>query len=133
MQTFLPYPSFMESAKSLDKRRLNKQKVEANQILKALRSGGGWSNHPATRMWRGYESALCFYRDIITLECINRGMANTMPFSSISELNPLVFPKWLGNPDFHTSHRSNLLRKDPIFYGRFGWKEPSNLPYVWPV
>ena len=43
------------------------------------------------------------------------------------------YPKWLGNEAFHASHRSNLLRKDSIHYGQFGWTEPHNLPYVWPV
>ena len=33
----------------------------------------------------------------------------------------------------HASHRSNLLRKDPEFYGKYGWTEPDNLEYIWPV
>ena len=33
----------------------------------------------------------------------------------------------------HASHRSNLLRKDPEHYMQFGWTEPPDLPYVWPV
>jgi hypothetical protein len=33
----------------------------------------------------------------------------------------------------HDSHRSNLLRKDPQWYGQFGWTVPDDLPYVWPV
>src|SRR3546814_11842397 len=44
---------------------------------------------------------------------------------------PPVMPPWLGNAAFHASHRSNLLRKDPGFYGRYGWPEPPDLPYVW--
>ena len=40
---------------------------------------------------------------------------------------------WLGNDIFHASHRSNLLRKMPEYYSEFGWKEPDNLPYYWPV
>lgn len=42
-------------------------------------------------------------------------------------------PTWLGNEDFHAAHRSNLLRKDHVWYGIFGWTEPDDLPYVWPV
>jgi hypothetical protein len=37
----------------------------------------------------------------------------------------------LGREDFHESHRSNLLRKDPDHYYKFGWTEPTNLEYVW--
>jgi hypothetical protein len=36
MQTFLPLPDFIESAKVLDYKRLGKQRVEAWQILKAI-------------------------------------------------------------------------------------------------
>jgi len=42
-------------------------------------------------------------------------------------------PLWLGNEELHASHRSNLLRKAPLWYGQFGWTEPDDLPYIWPV
>lgn len=54
MQTFLPYPSFRESAKCLDNKRLGKQRVECIQIIKAINNPKyGWQNHPAVKMWRG--------------------------------------------------------------------------------
>lgn len=45
MQTFLPYEDYEESAKSLDYRRLGKQRVETYQLLKVLADqavGKGW-------------------------------------------------------------------------------------------
>ena len=48
MQTFLPYKSFENSVKSLDYRRLGKQRVEAKQILNVLLNRTetkGWRNH----------------------------------------------------------------------------------------
>jgi len=45
----------------------------------------------------------------------------------------LVFPSWLGNEQFHLSHRSNLVRKDADFYGGLWPDVPADLPYVWPV
>lgn len=39
MQTFLPYASFVASAKCLDNKRLGKQRVECLQILKTLKIG----------------------------------------------------------------------------------------------
>jgi hypothetical protein len=42
-------------------------------------------------------------------------------------------PSWLGDDAVHASHRSNLLRKDLRHYSRFGWTEPDDLEYVWPV
>ena len=44
----------------------------------------------------------------------------------------IVLPKWMGDETFHASHRSNLLKKDPEFYGKFGWTEATDLDYLWP-
>ena len=135
MQTFLPYPDFIDTTKILDNKRLGKQRVEAFQILKALRGDysktGAWENHPATRMWRGYSPALTLYMNTCIEEWCHRGFNNTMKSMKVAE--DLVLPPWLGDSDFHASHRSNLLRKDPEFYGEYSWSESNELPYVWPV
>lgn len=133
MQTFLPYPGFYSSAAALDNKRLGKQRVECVQILNALEGRSrGWVNHPATRMWRGYERALRQYLRACILTWDERGFHNnTIPLPPCDADCDL--PPWLGNEEFHASHRSNLLRKDPGFYGRYGWTEPHDLPYVWPV
>ena len=129
MQTFLPYPDFRTSLDCLDNRRLGKQRVEAMQLVRAIENKSGWSNHPAAKMWQNYVSALKLYHDIAIRTWIERGFRNSM-----KEYNEEVdeFPWWIGNEDFHSSHRSNLLRKDPVHYGRFNWREPPDLPYVWP-
>lgn len=57
MQTFLPYADFDESARALDPKRLGNQVYR--ECLTLIR--GGWPNHPASRMWRGYECALACY------------------------------------------------------------------------
>jgi len=36
VQTFLPYPDFKQSAQTLDWKRLEKQRVEGMQLLKAI-------------------------------------------------------------------------------------------------
>lgn len=147
MQTFLPLSDFAASAKVLDRQRLGKQRVEVLQLLKALLvSGSGWANHPAAKMWRGYEISLYSYGWHICREWSDRGYQDTCVYKMrrivwdtigtwVSTLHFADCPKpsWLGNPDFHASHRSNLLRKDPVWYGQFGWTEVSTLPYVWPV
>ena len=135
MQTFLPYPDFVESAKCLDTKRLNKQRSETIQILNALLHGGRWADHPAARMWRGFEGCLAEYGLTVCLEWESRGYRDTC-FGKIKDLAGLresVPPPWLGDDRFHASHRSNLLRKDQVWYGRFGWTEGIDLPYVWPV
>ena len=130
MQTFLPYSCFTKSAKCLDYRRLGKQRVEARQILKAIDNGGAWANHPAVKMWNGYESALAAYSNEMILEWISRGYKNTMQIVGVSD--SVVYPPWFGDEKFHASHRSNLLRKDFGYYSRFSWSEPVDLEYVWP-
>lgn len=130
MQTFLPYANFEQSAACLDWRRLGKQRVEAKQIINTLICGSRWRNHPAVLMWRGYESALTYYMNTCIIEWIRRGYRNTMEIVSVPDF---VMPWWFSNDEFHASHRSKLLLKDPAWYGQFGWSEPNNLPYVWPV
>ena len=44
-----------------------------------------------------------------------------------------ALPTWLGDEDFHRSHQSSLLRKDPDFYGPQFPGVPDDLEYVWPV
>ena len=142
MQTFLPIDNFMESAKVLDYRRLGKQRLEAKQILK-IRLGEAkpnkngnipWGNHPAVKMWQGYEIALKLYYNCIVMEWINRGYNNTMVMYQVAhELDKLVMPPFYGNKEFHDSHKSNLLRKYPEHYSQFGWEVPDDLEYVWSV
>lgn len=50
----------LETARCLDKRRLNKQIIEVNQIISAIEGNSkAWRNHPITIM---YENSLNFLR-----------------------------------------------------------------------
>ena len=132
MQTFLPYKSFKKSFKTLDYKRLGKQRVEAYQVLNVLlgrTTTGGWRNHPITKMWKGYENALKQYLNECIDEWVHRGYNNTMKHEVINE--DIVYPHWLGNKSFHSSHRANLLRKDYEYYSQFEWEEDSENPYTW--
>ena len=132
MQTFLPYSNFTKSFKVLDYRRLGKQRVEAKQILNVLldrTTTKGWRNHPIVRMWQGYEPSLQLYHNLCINEWINQGYNNNMELENITE--PIVYPHWLGNKSFHSSHRANLLRKDYGYYSKFRWREDSENPYTW--
>lgn len=136
VNTFLPLANMGASLAALDMKRLNAQRREAKQIWTALdrkRRGikAGWQNHPATRMWEGFDDALAAYTNAAIREWVRRGYRNSM--EALPERVSFDLPPWFGTEDFHASHRSNLLRKDPVHYGRFGWSEPATLPYVWPV
>ncbi|WP_204044116.1 MSMEG_6728 family protein [Acrocarpospora phusangensis] len=149
MQTFLPYPDFDATARVLDPRRLGKQRVEALQVLRALTvSGYGWRHHPAPKMWAGYEEALVRYGlQICAAWCaldradtcsatMRRDLSSSCAITRIRSQRALGesgdLPPWLGDPAFHLSHRSALLRKDPRFYRPLFGDEPDDLPYVWP-
>lgn len=135
VQTFLPYSNFLDSAYVLDRQRLGKQRVEAKQILLALDgTSKGWVNHPAVKMWRGYEGALAFYGAVVCAMWAERGYVdNLLPFFGERMTNDFVVPPWLGDEDFHRSHQSNLVRKDPAHYGPLFPGVPDDLEYVWPT
>lgn len=191
MQTFLPFPSRVKSARVLDDRRLGKQRVECLQILGALTDihkstiplrsqeelldlvpagfvsdspfamrtplgdlwvwnprhrTNAWRNHPAVVMWRGYEPALVRYSLTMCQEWIRRGHVDTInhTISMLADLAYMVSlaypeysgwasleqPWWWGDDRLHTSHQSNLYRKDPEYYARFA--EVDETEYWWP-
>jgi hypothetical protein len=135
MQTFLPYQDFSRSAECLDRQRLGKQRVEVLQLLRALTGETkGWANHPACLMWRGHIHELAVYGIECCTAWISRGYKDTCREKMMPYLNHPCGggPSWLGDEEFHASHRSNLLRKNRDYYSRFGWTEPDDLPYIWP-
>lgn len=138
MQTFLPYQDFKESARSLDYRRLGKQRVEVLQLLNSFNRPGykGWKNHPAREMWRGHENALVMYGQAICNEWISRGYKDTC-FGKITlcynSNSNSELPSWIGDSAIHISHQSNLIRKQPSYYAPLWPGIPDDLPYVWPI
>lgn len=138
MQTFMAYKTYEESLRCLDYRRLGKQRVEAMQILNTLHGKNktnAWTNHPCVKMWKDYILELELYHDMAIALWIERGYNNTMKRywdgASIKELDSIEKPQWL-TKGFCDSHRSNLLRKDKVYYSQFGWNIEDNLPYIWP-
>lgn len=61
MQVFI-IGSPLDTAKNLDRRRLNKQIIECQQILNAIDGKTkSWSNHPCTIQYREHKSWLINY------------------------------------------------------------------------
>ena len=136
MQTFLPSPSFTESVKSLDYRRLGKQRVEAMQIINILegkQTSKGWQNHPAVKMWEGYTMALKEYANACIDEWISRGYKNNMQKYNLGMV--VRYPWWLGDEAFHRAMRARLIEKNKDFYlPQFPEDEGFNGgKYFWPV
>ena len=149
MQTFLPYPDFLASARALDQKRLGKQRVETVQVLRGLtRPGYGWRHHPAVKMWAGYEEALVRYGLDICAIWIQTGRADTTAATLVADLGAACgitvirtqsalaaagdLPPWLGDHALHVSHQAALLRKDPAHYRPLFGAVADDLPYVWP-
>lgn len=141
MQTFLPYVDFKKSATVLDRQRLGKQRVEAYQILRittGLDPHSRWRNHPAVKMWQGYSPALLHYAFEVVFEWRRRGYNDSMAEllnGTFCWLNAekVVRPHWLGDQQFHGSHRAALLAKLPEHYTQFRWKEEPKIEYYWPA
>jgi len=148
MQTFVPFDNFEDSAAVLDSKRLNKQLLEGRQIYKILASNqtsGAWVNHPAVKMWRGFDTALFEYLRVIKDECLYRNIQTEKNWNALTEMhewnwhrgNSIVMPHWWGNDKVHQSHRNNLYRKDSEHYAEFvndsfvSCCEKCN--YFWPV
>jgi len=135
--TFLPYEDFYKSAKSLDYKRLGKQRSEAYYILKILNNewgGKGWVNHPAVKMWVGCNEMLKLYFNVMVIEWVDRGYNNNYELFKIDE-SKLISPWWLGNKDFHRAMRSRLIEKNRGFYlDKFSNDDGFNDgKYLWPV
>jgi len=149
MQTFLPYADFKKTAACLDLKRLGKQRIEAYKILKTLRSirlaGHNpyklreieWRHHPAVNMWKRHDGHLIVYAVVICEEWMKRGYEdgiNERLKTFVMEIPQELFEPapWIGDVEFHRSHQSNLVRKNPEYYRQFFPDVPNNLDYVWP-
>lgn len=148
MQTFVPFTDFYQSAVVLDSKRLNKQLLEGRQIydiLSSQRTKGGWINHPAVKMWRGYNTALYTYLEAVKQACDERGISTEKNWSAIEHMRKwdygtginLVLPPWWGDDRVHESHRNNLFVKDPLFYAEFESAKRTTCcdrcNYFWPT
>jgi len=154
MNTFLPYPDFLHSAKVMDKKRCWKQVVEAKQIISILshleecpKDKVPWGEHPAVKMWVGYGCALKAYFNMFLIICKTKHNINTK-YETIALQEDDLFgkicgsvldlqyslPWWLGNGDFHRAMRSRLIEKNKEFYLPLFPEDKgfNNGKYLWP-
>lgn len=155
MQTFLPSKDFDTAANMLDSKRLNKQILEAYQILKVLSSNdpkAAWRNHPAVKMWRGHEHGLFVYALAMVKEAKSRGIKTDKNMDNLVSLRVMHLKNWgHGMPTWYqnseemhritVTHRARLSVKDPIYYAHFFMfrNHADNTPccetcqYYWPT
>jgi hypothetical protein len=131
--------------RTLDRRRLGKQRVETLQVLRALVIPGyGRRHHPAAKMWTGYTEALTRYGLEVCAVWQETGAADTCAGKLLDRYGSAAvrsqaelaaageLPPWLGDDAVHRSRRPALVRKDPGHYRRWFPDVPADLPYVWP-
>lgn len=152
MQTFLTRYGMWASASDLDDKRLFKQVVEAKQIAIYYFDFNTEfpGNHPATKMWEGYEHYLLNYgavmaaevrrRDTMTQKQKDGALEMLAWFAKHQKQFRLDFPgivatqpDWFRSKEFILSHRSNLVRKDEAYYGRLFPSVDPDRPYLWPL
>jgi hypothetical protein len=161
MQTFVTTATddFRAIAKTLDNKRLNKQALEAWQIMMTNlkldpegnhREPKGWYNHPATKMWRGHEITLLRYIQAMTNEWVDRGFKTTIADKARTTIEQAIAlgrvwsmptqPEWMLDHDLYSkiasTHRTALLSKDYKYYSQFNWPEdhgfrPETYEYIW--
>lgn len=134
MQTFLPETTFKESVQALDWKRLNKQRMECYQLLRALAGvSQGWRRHPVVEMWRGYEGALIAYAVEASEEALRRGLADRFGYAPIfSQLWSLGDASSVCEPHWYTfslqeRYRQHLIAKQPAYY-RLRWPKLKARP-----
>ena len=139
VQTFFPHKNVTLSARALDSKRLNKQVLEAYQILKVLSGAsptGGWKNHPAVLMWKGHEYSLRSYAWTMLNEAKLRGIKVDKNAENLTLLEQQYnyrwgtdMPKWFGDNTkmmrIITTHKARLFDKDPVQYAHFAYAKYS--------
>lgn len=145
MQTWITDADIAVSAHNLDRQRLCAQLYEGIHILASLCGVSGRlvnpkrdvSNHPAARLWKGYERALFYYLCIHVVEWKSRGYR-----SQTNKANMLVVSDFIPDsrdaadfitPKLITTHRSVLIDKNPDHYSPLWLDCPRGLQmrYDW--
>lgn len=126
MQVFI-VGSVEETAQALDKRRLNKQIIECNQILDALYGvGKGWFNHPIVKMYKGYEKWLCCYKWYLEeYQRKDSDLLMLMHYNKFCEDNK---PPFL-TEDYFNQMKRRLYTKDNNHYKQ--WEELGESKINW--
>lgn len=144
MQVFLPESTFAKCAEVLDTKRLVKQLLEGRQIMNVLageQPSKGWKNHPAVKMFEGYETTLYSYLRAIRDEMQQRGYKWEKNWTVIQDLydrhfsNDLQgYPFWMRDSESWNrvviTHRGRLWEKDPIHYAQYETEGKNFMNYV---
>lgn len=107
MQVFI-VGSPLETARALDKRRLNKQIIECKQILDALDGAKAWSNHPCVLQYRGHKEWLRLYKRFLESYVEYMEFGTDMAKDNIRVYGHTCF---LMTPPFHTEEYFDQMKR----------------------
>ena len=124
MQVFI-IGSPLETAVALDKKRLNKQIIECQQILDALNGAKAWRNHPAVLQYRGHEKWLEMY--MRTLHYYDRGIGLQL----IANEEALKLTPSFHVQEYFDQMKRRLYTKDPEHYKQWEHLGKSEVNYYW--
>lgn len=110
MQVFI-IGTQLATAMALDRKRLNKQIIECQQILYALNGAKAWSNHPCVLQYRGYEKWLEHYLSCLTL--YRHGAS--IHAKVCSDMAQLSKPEW-HTTEYFDQMKRRLYTKDNEHY-----------------
>lgn len=146
VNTFLLCKNFVESAKLLDSRRLNKQCTEAKQIIEAIErmhsksvDKSGFTKHPALLQWKDYVDALKYYYNVHREEALEREIKISAPaYTFACPVEEIKIPWFVDCPHFWYSHCAALYLKMkwhykyvklvfPRIYLKYGYFWPSKI------
>jgi hypothetical protein len=143
MQTWVTHFDLRESAKNLDRQRLNAQIYEGIHILASLRGMNeelvnpkrDVSNHPASKLWVGYEDILSIYIGVHLQEWYARGYSSDVNARNYDRIKIVKGARWFNLPNWVTSelietHKNVLYRKKPDFYLE-DWEGNREMRYDW--
>jgi hypothetical protein len=139
MQTFLPDENFIKCGVYLDDKRLWKQVLEADGILRILSRMANdrlvkYHRHPVVVAWIGSENFLLKYRDALIEMWFSRRLIQ-QPGLITREIVNLYYhnrleeePDWWkkNKKEIISQYRALLLYKNYDWYSKFGWKEEPN-------
>lgn len=99
----------------LDRRRMNKQVIEATQIISTIEGlSKSWKNHPICLMYREHRDWLEFYKNC--MDCYLKGLYEYAKYWSYRADG--IIPRFITD-DMVTQHRRRLYTKSPELYPQF--------------
>ena len=124
MQVFI-IGSPLETAKILDKKRLNKQILEIRQILKAINGESkAWVNHPCTLQYKEYKEWLISYLNVLInyqKHSFNLKNRDYLGAARVWNNYSMDFKPSFHDTDFFDNMKRRLYSKDNKHYKQFAY------------